>query len=353
MTRWTKEGRGARGASAEPDSSAPRLMAPLGQGLALQRLQALARQLRLPHAILVEGPRGSGKSTIARWLAAALLCPSDLDPSAPCGMCRTCRLVASGGHADLHVVDRAQDQADVDLRKKSRYVIKVDQVREVQQTLARTAHEGRARVLLLDDADHMDEEAQNALLKTLEEPAADTFLLLEASRPERLLPTVRSRVQRLRAVPLPGSTIRQELQRRVPECGDRHDRAVSLANGCLGAALRACTEQAVQLHDLVLEVLGDTQGLRPVRVARAALTGAEDRFVAIEQARLFLWLLRAELRAANLRHLAGPELPPYPASLGAPWTRWIEFTLAAEQDLDLLIPPEQALAGCLLQFAAW
>ncbi len=347
--RWIREGRSTAASAAQsaPAGSA-RLLRPLGQGPTLVQWVRRARRLDLPHALVVEGGRGIGKTTVLRWLAAALLCPSALDTEEPCGVCRTCMRVAVGVFPDLHILDRAHDDDDRKQNGKSFHVIKVDQVRAVQELLLRHAVEGRARVLTIADADHMEEPAQNALLKTLEEPGAATFLLLEARQPEELLPTVRSRVQRLRVLPLDEATLRRELQSRIPERSPHHEDALRVAGGSLGRALVACTEQAVHLHDLVRTLLATTNGLRPLATAGAVLKGASDGRMAIEASRLFLWLLRAEL-VAGRDALAAVDAPSYPGFSAEPWTTWLESTLAAERDLDLLIPPEQVLTACLLE----
>jgi DNA polymerase-3 subunit delta' len=344
--RWTREGRNATAPSPTATPS-PRLQRPLGQGPALAAWLRRARRLDLPHALVVEGGRGIGKTTVLQWLAAALLCPSELDTDEPCGVCRTCTRIAAGVFPDLHLVDRAHDEDDRKDNKKSFYVIKVDQVRGAQLLLSRHAVEGRARVLLIADADAMEEPAQNALLKTLEEPGVATFLLLEAQKPEDLLPTVRSRVQRLRVLPLDEATMRHELQQRIPARRDHHETALQLAAGSLGRALLACTEHAVQLHDLVRALLATTNGLRPLATANAVLQDQKELRTSIEAARTFLWLLRSELRRRR-DALAAAESAAYPPSSAEPWTTWLESTLAAERDLDLLIPPEQVLTACLL-----
>ncbi len=346
--QWRRDS--GRTADGEPAAAPRRLVAPLGQGAALQRQVRLARRLVLPHGLLVEGARGIGKSTVIDWLTAALCCPSPLDPDAPCGVCRTCVRIANGQHPDVHRIDLAHDEADRAAWKKSFYVIRVDQVRRAQELLQRHAVEGRARVLVIEDADCLEEEGQNALLKTLEEPGEATFLLLEASRPERLLPTVHSRVQRLRVRPLDPATLAAELQRRAPACAARHAAAIAVAAGSLGQALLACTERVVQLHDLVSRALADPDRLRPVAVARAVLSGCGERRLEIDAARTFLWLLRAELTRAR-DALAADDASSYRAASAEPWTTWLERTLAAERDLDLLIPPEQALTCCLVSFA--
>jgi DNA polymerase III delta prime subunit len=349
---WQRETKAREAkASAAGDDGDRRLSAPLGQGEALQRWLRQARQLRLPHGFLVEGRRGSGKSTVVAWLVAALLCPSDLDPDGPCGICRTCTRIANDLHPDVRVLDLAHDERDRKEQKKSFYVITVDQVRQAQSALARHAVEGRARVLWITAADHLDEEGQNALLKTLEEPGAATFLLLEAARPEQLLPTVRSRVQRLRVLPLDAGTLQREFLRRLPTQGHRAATAAGVAGGSLGLALEACTERTVQLHDLVRELLAEPHRLRPVEVTNAVLHGISERRLELAAAGTFLWLLRAELQR-TLDALADHADPAYGARALEPWTTWLELVLAAERDLDLLIPPEQVLTVCLLQFGS-
>ena len=348
MSGWQREGKGRATPESAPPAAA-RLTRPLGQGAQLAQDVRLARRLRLPHAVVVEGLRGGGKSTVLRWIAAALLCPSELDPEEPCGGCRTCARVASEQHPDVHVVHRAEDSDDKKENKLSFYVIKVDQIRHAQEVLARHAVEGRARVLVIRDADTMEEEAQNALLKTLEEPGEATFLLLEATRPEQLLQTVRSRVRRIRVLPLPEQTLREEILRRVPTARPRLELALAVARGSLGLALLATTEQVVQLHDLVREMLVDPNRLRPVTTARAVLEGVRERRLEIDAARTFLWLVRAELQR-QIDALAQAAPASYGSPSAEPWTTWLELTLTAERDLQLQIPPEQVLTACLVAF---
>jgi DNA polymerase III delta' subunit len=347
MSRTARPARGDE----PPPREVVRLVPPIGQGEAMARWIALARRGRLPHGFLLTGPRGIGKSTAMAWFAAALLCPSDLDPDAPCGVCRTCMQVANRSHADVHVLELAHDKAEKKLwgKERSFYVITVDQVRRAQQTLQRHAVAGRARVLWIEDADSLSDEGQNALLKTLEEPGRATFLLLEATQPDRLLPTVHSRLQRLALLPLPDALLRTQLQLGIPQNAARFDAAVRVARGSLGAAKLACTEQMVQIHDLVLELLREPDRLRPLAMARAVLAGPSDRHEQIHAARTFLWLVRSELAAAR-DALADDAVGTYVGPPAEPWTTWIERTLEAERDLDLQINPDQVLVACLVQF---
>jgi DNA polymerase-3 subunit delta' len=146
-----------------------------------------------PHALLIVGPRGVGKTTLALDLAAGLLCLAD-DPAArPCRTCPACRKVAAGNHADLHLLEPegAGEQ------------IRIGQVQQLISELALTAMEGRFRVAVISAAHRLNPDAQNALLKTLEEPGAATCLVLCADDAAALLPTVVSRAARLRLAPLP------------------------------------------------------------------------------------------------------------------------------------------------------
>lgn len=351
---WQREGKRSAGRSAGEAEVARRLVPPLGQGQALQRWLAAARRLQLPHAVVVSGATGAGKSTVLQWLTAALLCPSDLDTEGPCGVCRVCTMVANDAHPDAHVVALARDDDDREAnkeQKKSFYVISVEQVRHAQEQLAHLPVMGRARVLRIDAADRMHASAQNALLKTLEEPGQHTFLLLEAARPEHLLGTVRSRSQRLPVLPLPQELLRAEILRRLPTAGGVVDRLVGLAGGSLGRALDLHTERMTKLHDLVVGALADPNSLRPFAVAGAVLDGCTERRDQLQAARDFLWLWRAELRA-RLTALATAANGAYPAELAEPWTSWLEASLHAERDLGLQIPAGQALAACLLRCQA-
>ena len=147
---------------------------------------------RLPHGLLLHGPDGVGKERFAGVLAAGLFCRQRVAGVTPCGACPECALSRGGSHPDLHWLRRPED-------KKS---IGVDQVREACDELAMTSMRGGYRVAIITPANIMTIAAQNALLKTLEEPAPRTLLVLVTARPSQLLPTLRSRCQRIE-VPRP------------------------------------------------------------------------------------------------------------------------------------------------------
>jgi len=155
-----------------------------GQDLARDVLVRALSSGRVPHAYLFAGPVGVGKRTTALALAIALTCPER--PGLGCGVCETCRRVEEGLHPD--VVTFAPDGP----------WLLVEQAQTIVSLARSGPHEARARVIVLEDAERMNPHAANALLKTLEEPAPRTHLVLLTTSPERVLPTILSRSQRLR-----------------------------------------------------------------------------------------------------------------------------------------------------------
>lgn len=147
-----------------------------------------------PHAILLVGPDGVGKTTLALDLAAGLLCEADPDLR-PCRACRACLMVERDGHPDVHRLRPAGPGRQVVIGgPEARY----RGVRDLIGELTLMPVEGRARVAIVEGAERMNEDAQSALLKTLEEPPAGVVIVLCADQETRLLPTVRSRCARIR-----------------------------------------------------------------------------------------------------------------------------------------------------------
>ncbi|MCM2310631.1 MAG: DNA polymerase III subunit delta' [Steroidobacteraceae bacterium] len=151
------------------------------------RLETALTGARLPHGLLLHGPDGLGKERFATVLAAGLLCTGRRQGLSPCGACPDCALSRAASHPDLHWLRRPED-------KKS---IGVDAVREACEALGMTSMRGGYRVAIVSPAHLMTANAQNALLKTLEEPAPRTLLVLVTSRPSGLAATLRSRCQRV------------------------------------------------------------------------------------------------------------------------------------------------------------
>ena len=166
---------------------------------------------RLPHALLLVGPAGLGQHELARWIARLRWCAA---AESPCDACGPCRRVLTGNHPDLTVIERDPPPERDPEGHGSKHEITVDQIRhDLVGALSISAVEGAGRTVILDEADALNVEAQNALLKTLEEPPAGTLLVLVASRPEALLDTVRSRCQEHRLRPLDSAALAQAVGR--------------------------------------------------------------------------------------------------------------------------------------------
>jgi DNA polymerase III subunit delta' len=166
-------------------------------------LAAVARMVsgRPPHAVLLVGPAAVGKTTLADDLAAGLLCIAADRSDRPCRACRACRMVANGNHPDVHRLGPEGPGGQIVIGG-SREANAPRGVRDLVRELAFLPIEGGARVAVVEAADQMNEDAQHALLKTLEEPPAGVTIILCADREGPLLPTVRSRCARIRLGPL-------------------------------------------------------------------------------------------------------------------------------------------------------
>lgn len=154
-----------------------------------ERLQQARRQERLPHALLFSGPRGVGKEQFARAFAQSLLCQASDAEGRPCGVCRHCHLMHSGGHPDYQWVGPDAESKSGEITVKA--------IRDLTAGTTLTARSGGYKVVLIQPAHRMNASAANSLLKTLEEPTSGTLLILLTDQPARLLPTIRSRCQQV------------------------------------------------------------------------------------------------------------------------------------------------------------
>ncbi|HKF84993.1 MAG TPA: hypothetical protein VKB30_04345 [Candidatus Limnocylindrales bacterium] len=192
---------------------------------------------RVPHAVLLAGPASVGKQSLALDLAAGLLCAGATGGGRPCRSCRACRMVEHDNHPDLHRLEPEGPGGQVGIGGKDGK----RGVRDLVTELALLPVEGVARVAIIRDAHRMNEDAQSALLKTLEEPPAGTTLILVADDEERLLPTVRSRCARIRLGTLGARDIEALLEARSLADAPTAARLARLSGGRAGLAVAYAT----------------------------------------------------------------------------------------------------------------
>ncbi len=215
----------------------------VGQERAIRLLTRILENNRLAHALLFTGVDGIGRQTTAKAMAMALNCLKPVGTSA-CGVCRSCKKVISGNHPDVIIV------------KPSGTFIKIDQVRSLRKTLRFAPLEGGRRVIIINDAQAMNLEASNAMLKILEEPPNDTYIILTASQTTDLLPTIVSRCQQIPFRPVPVADIAAALGARSGLDADAATAVAVLAKGSLGRALSADAEKWMDWRKDLLERVG-------------------------------------------------------------------------------------------------
>ena len=237
---------------------------------------------RLPHAYIFHGPNGVGKETAGRALAGILLCDEPARSVSAdgeselraCGRCEQCRLCAADTHPDLHLIYRQliKYHDDPTVRRRKGLDLGVDVVRQfVIDKVGAKPIRGRAKVFLIREADRITPQAQNALLKTLEEPPETTFLILLVSSLDRMLPTIRSRCHLTPFGTLPAEFVAGKLGELRPDVPrERADFYARLAQGSLGLALQHAEDRIDEHNVRLIEALVELPRL-PVARAVACL----------------------------------------------------------------------------------
>ena len=217
----------------------------VGNAAVKERIGRAIDEGNVPHAFLIEGPVGSGKSTLARMIAMALNCEArggggmlslfgGGGDALPCGGCDACRRIREGNFTDFKILARREGRATVG----------VDEVRDLREDIFLSATESDHKVYVLDDAECMTPEAQNALLKVLEEPPSGVVMILLATESDRILTTVKSRVQLISMSRFSAEELESELLRRSPEAvalkresPEKLRAVIMAADGILGRAI--------------------------------------------------------------------------------------------------------------------
>ncbi len=202
-----------------------------GHEWATEQLTRTIAHERTGHAYLLAGPSSIGKTTLAKAFAMALNCERE---QRPCGQCRTCRLIASNGHPDVNVIEAERIGG----------TLKIDQIRELQRVLSLRPYEGDYRVAILRRFQEANPATQNAILKTLEEPAPSVVLILTVEKVDQILPTILSRCQVINLRPLSSEQVYHALQSQFDDDPQALQLIARLSGGRIGWAMRMAQNPA-------------------------------------------------------------------------------------------------------------
>lgn len=297
----------------------------LGHESIEQQVLPLINESRMPHAMIFAGLEGIGKATFAFRLARFLLTQTMADPNqdslfggseAENTSAETLDIpedtpvfarIASGGHADLLAVERKTDEA----KGKKAASLDVEQIRKVAPFLRLSASEGGWRIVIIDDADTMNRNAQNALLKILEEPPANTLIILIAHRAGALIPTIRSRARVINFEPLSDETLTKLLARQNHHLSAQEMQALNiLAEGSIGKALHLLEEGGLDSMGKVLTIFENYPDWKGSEIHKLAeelgRVGQDQAFFSFQST--MQWIAR-QLSTAKARGQALPAGP--------------------------------------------
>ena len=232
-----------------------------GRKSLLEQLKRPVKAGRAAHAMIFAGPSGSGRHSAALWMAQGFNC-LEAPEKRPCGRCPECRRMLSGS---------ANELIEIEPDGESARSIKIETARALIERIS-IRPEGRVKCVIIREADKMTIDAQDALLKTFEEPPPYVAFFLITERPTALLPTVRSRCVTLRFAPLKMDEVRSYLIRQQNLLPDEAERLAHLSGGCIGKALLWISDARLnQWHDKICEVFKDFAAPKDVARAGAAL----------------------------------------------------------------------------------
>lgn len=324
---------------------------------------------RMPHALILAGPTGIGKATLAFRLARFLFSQADtaqgaglfgdepattslyVAPENP-----VFRRVASSGHADLLTIEREFDEKKGRLKTE----ISVESVRRIHPFLRLTAAENGWRVVIIDSAEYLNTSSQNALLKILEEPPEKAILILTTGQPGSFLPTIRSRCRMVHMEPLSEQVISALLDKIVPGLSGEEKASLSrLAQGSIGKALQFHADGGIALYRQLLDVVSTMPELDMVRVhdlaEKLGKYGAEQNYnVAME---IMTGWCERQARASARGQVAADILPGdkdifdrikrmYPP--GHFLNAWEKISLLVRQTESYKLDKRQAIIGAFL-----
>ena len=332
-----------------------------GHDAAVSALQDAIRRDRVRHAYLFAGPDGVGKTTVATAFARALVCQSPPAAGLSCGVCLSCRKVGRGVHPDVQTYSLATQAAASEKSGGKNTSLTIETVREIAAGTALRPTESRWRAILVEDAETLQEVAQEAFLKTLEEPPRFVVLILLCNDPELLLPTIRSRCETIDLRRTPRAAVVASL----------------LAAGVPVATAETIADQAGGLPGLARRVAEDPKALaRAQDAVERALSwigaGGYDRLVTAvrlgdsfskKRAEVFadletllgVWRDALLLHAAQHPHLTYRGIAERLHALAGGWDladlhRAVHATLTCIADLEANVRPRLALETMVLQW---
>jgi DNA polymerase-3 subunit delta' len=263
---------------------------------------------RLPHALILSGPFGIGKATLAFRLARFLLSqpadgggglfgPAEKPTSLQVKLDDPLfRRIASGGHADLMTIEREYD----DKKDRLKNEISVDAVRKVHPFLRKTAAEGGWRIVIIDQAEYLNANGQNALLKILEEPPEKALLILTTSQPGSFLPTIRSRCRHIALQPLRETVLSKLMDIYCPQLSAEKKAGIArLSEGSIGRCLQLASGNGLAAYQNIRDLLSTAPQMDMLKIhdfaEKNGRYGAEKEYESVRE--MMLWILS---RAARL-----------------------------------------------------
>lgn len=332
-----------------------------GQDDAVRKLQTALERNATRHAYLFSGPEGSGKAWLARVFAQALQCDQPPQPGIPCLICRSCRKIARGVHPDVQTFDLQRQAAIAERSGGKNTTMTIETVRELTSTSGLRPMESRWRVVIVEDAEALQETAQEALLKTLEDPPGFMILVLVVNDADVLLETLRSRCQQIDLRQVSRPIIAKSLKATgAPDV--TADELAALAAGRIGWAHRASQEpklakrrqEAIDAAMTWIEADGYHRLVTAVRMGDLFSKKRDETFGALE-AVLGLWRDALLLRLEMTPFLTYPGSASHLAELLAAWDvgalyRAIASVQACIRDLESNVRPRLALEAMVMEW---
>ena len=282
-----------------------------GHDVIVERFRRSLTEGRLASSFLFVGPPGVGKRMFADHLAGVLLCQaSPPEQMEPCGQCSDCQMVSAGSHPDLDVISKPVGKSAIPLE-----LLIGDKEHRMQEGLCHRISlrpfRGGRKVAIIDDADHLNQEGANCLLKTLEEPPPNSVLILIGTSEQKQLPTIRSRCQILRFRPLPCDVLADLLlEQSLASSAEEAEQLARLGQGSIARALKWRDEELGQFRESLLEGLAQGVWNAPdlARTVAAFVEQAgKDAAPRRERMRLVIELT-AHFHSQLMRRLVGADV---------------------------------------------